>query len=142
MGERRADLSRPAQTGALDPAGGPTSALAPSSGAAKAPLPERSRQRGAVSRRSVSRRRVWAARIVALAADGLQFALLPLVLGGAASPVDDAIDVVTAAVLTALVGFRWAFLPAFIAELVPFADMVPSWTIAVFASTRDGGDQR
>ncbi|HEY4188679.1 MAG TPA: hypothetical protein VGP07_26670 [Polyangia bacterium] len=77
------------------------------------------------------------ARIVAMVADGIQLALLPLVMGGVASPIDDVIDVVTAAVLTGLVGFHWASLPAFVAELVPFVDLVPSWTIAVFISTRD-----
>jgi len=86
--------------------------------------------------RLLSRRRVWAARIVAVLADGIQLAVLPLVVGGVTSPIDDAIDVVTAAVLTLLVGFRWAFLPAFIAELIPFVDMVPSWTMAVLISTR------
>jgi len=83
-----------------------------------------------------SRRRVWAARIVAMVADGLQLAVLPLVVGGVTSPLDDVIDLVTAVVLTGLVGFRWAFLPAFIAELVPFVDMVPNWTMAVLISTR------
>jgi len=87
-----------------------------------------------------SRRRVWMARIVAIVADGVQLALLPLVVGGVTSPVDDIIDVVTGIVLTALVGFRWAFLPAFVAEMVPFVDMVPSWTMAVFLTTRDKQD--
>src|SRR2546425_229008 len=67
-----------------------------------------------------SRSRVWTARLVALAADVVQIALLPLVLGGAISPVNDLIDVVTAVVLTVLVGWHWAFLPAFVAEIVPF----------------------
>jgi len=80
------------------------------------------------------------ARIVAIVADGVQLALLPLVVGGVTSPVDDIIDVVTGIVLTALVGFRWAFLPAFVAEMVPFVDMVPSWTMAVFLTTRDKQD--
>ena len=84
-----------------------------------------------------SRRRVWMARIVAIVADGVQLALLPLVVGGVTSPIDDVIDVVTGVVLTALVGFRWAFLPAFVAEMVPFVDLVPSWTMAVLLSTRE-----
>lgn len=71
-----------------------------------------------------------------MTADVLQLALLPMVVGGAVSPIDDAIDVVTGVALTALVGFHWSFVPAFIAELVPFVDMVPSWTLAVFISTR------
>lgn len=136
MGERRVD-ERPARSEVLEPSGsGATSALDSPSSAAEAPpvLAPRSRL--------VSRRRVWAARVVALVADGLQFALLPLVLGGAASPVDDAIDVVTAAVLTGLVGFRWAFLPTFIAELVPFVDLAPTWTIAVFVSTRQSDEKK
>ena len=88
---------------------------------------------------SPSRRRVWAARLLALAADAVQFALLPLVIGGAISPVDDAIDIVTGLALTALLGFHWAYLPSFIAKLVPFVDMVPSWTLAVAVSTRGKG---
>ena len=74
-------------------------------------------------------------------ADGSQIAVLPLVLGGAVSPLDDVIDVVTAVALTGLVGFHWAFLPTFIAEIVPFVDLVPSWTLAVFIATRGRGQR-
>jgi hypothetical protein len=77
--------------------------------------------------------------VVAIAADTMQIALLPLVLGGAISPVNDAIDIVTAVVLTVLIGWHWAFLPAFVAEVVPFVDLVPSWTLAVFIATRGRG---
>ena len=83
-----------------------------------------------------SRRRIWAARVFALVVDGVQIALLPLVFSGAVSPVDDVIDVVAAAVLTLLVGWHWAFLPTFLAEIVPFVDLVPSWTLATFVATR------
>jgi len=38
--------------------------------------------------------------------------------------------------LSWLVGFHWAFLPTFIAELLPFVDLVPSWTLAVWLATR------
>ena len=76
---------------------------------------------------------------MALLADGIQIALLPLVLGGAVSPVDDAIDLATALILSGLVGFRWAFLPTFLAELVPFVDLAPSWTLAVLITTRRKG---
>lgn len=88
-----------------------------------------------------SRSRVWTARLVALAADTLQIVLLPLVMGGAISPVDDVIDVVTAVFLTVLIGWHWSFLPAFVAELVPFVDLVPSWTLAVFIATRGRGPE-
>jgi hypothetical protein len=76
---------------------------------------------------------------VAVAADAVQFVLLPFVIGGVVSPVDDAIDVVTGVALTALLGFHWAFLPTFVAKLVPFVDMVPSWTLAVLITTRGQG---
>jgi len=78
--------------------------------------------------------------MLALGADVLQMFLLPLVLGGAMSPVDDVIDVVVALALSWLVGWHWAFLPAFIAEIVPFVDLVPSWTIATLIATRDAGE--
>jgi hypothetical protein len=57
-------------------------------------------------------------------------------MAGVASPVDDVLDVVVALVMLKLVGFHWAFLPAFAAELVPFVDLVPSWTAAVWLATR------
>jgi hypothetical protein len=82
--------------------------------------------------------RVWLARAIAIAADTVQLALLPLVMGGAISPVADLIDVVVAVALTWLVGWHWAFLPTFLAELVPFVDLVPSWTLAAFIATRGG----
>ena len=93
----------------------------------------------AIPRSKAFRRRVWMARVIAISADVLQIALLPLVLGGAISPVNDAIDVVTAVILTVLIGWHWSFLPAFVAEIVPFVDLVPSWTLAVFIATRGRG---
>ncbi len=94
----------------------------------------------ATPRRARSLRRVWTARLFAIAIDTVQIALLPLVLGGALSPVNDVLDVVTAVVLTVLVGWHWAFLPAFVAEVVPLVDLVPSWTLAVFIATRSRGE--
>jgi hypothetical protein len=125
------DPERPAPSPALIPGGDLLLALGESSKVLHA-TPVESAERRPVP----SRRRVWAARVLALAADAVQFALLPLVIGGAASPINDAIDIVTAVALSALVGFHWAFLPTFIAKLVPFADMVPSWSLAVFITTR------
>jgi hypothetical protein len=89
-----------------------------------------------VSTRALSRQRIWTARCIALAVDALQIALLPLVLGGALSPVNDALDIATAVVLSLLIGWHWSFLPAFVAEVLPFVDLVPSWTLAVLIATR------
>ena len=47
-----------------------------------------------------------------------------------------ALDVVVAIVLTLLVGWHIAFIPSFIIKALPFADMAPTWTIAVLIATR------
>jgi hypothetical protein len=41
--------------------------------------------------------------------------------------------------MVALVGWHWAFLPAFALELVPAVDLAPTWTLAVFIATRNSG---
>ena len=84
-----------------------------------------------------SRRRVLAARAIALVADALQLGLFPIFAEGAASPLDAGLDVLVAAVLTWLLGWSWLFLPAFIAEGVPLLDVCPTWTAAVFFVTRE-----
>jgi hypothetical protein len=80
--------------------------------------------------------RVRAARMIAMTADVLQLAVFPLFAPGVASPWDDALDVAVAGAMTWLVGWHWAFLPSFAAELVPGLDLVPTWTAAVFFATR------
>jgi len=89
-----------------------------------------------VSIRPMTRRRVFAARAIAIAADFLQIAIFPAFSEGAVSPLDTGLDLAVAGALTALVGWHWAFLPSFAAELVPFVDLVPTWTAAVFIATR------
>ena len=87
----------------------------------------------------LTRSRVVAARAVAIVADALQLGFLPLFVPGAASILDDVLDVVVGGVLVGLVGWHWAFLPAFLAELVPVVDLAPTWTLAVFVATRHAG---
>jgi hypothetical protein len=77
------------------------------------------------------RARFRAALILALAADALQVFVFPFFAEGALSPADDVLDLAVAAVLVHLLGWHWEFLPAFFAELVPGADLVPFWTLAV-----------
>ena len=81
-------------------------------------------------------RRIWIARGLAVTADVIQLGLAPIFLEGWLSIFDIMLDVVMAGALTLLVGWHWAFLPAFGAELVPGVDLVPSWTLAVFLATR------
>jgi hypothetical protein len=35
-----------------------------------------------------------------------------------------------------LLGWHWEFLPAFVAEVIPGVELVPSWTFAVLEPTR------
>jgi hypothetical protein len=87
----------------------------------------------------LSPRRILAARTLAIVADAVQIGLLPLFVGGALSTVNDIMDVVVALAMIALVGWHWAFLPAFLSEVVPVFDLVPTWTAAVFFATRGQG---
>jgi hypothetical protein len=86
--------------------------------------------------RAVTPEKVRAARLLAIGADVAQIVVFPLFAGGALSPWDDGLDLLVAAVLTRLLGWHWAFLPTFFAELVPGLDLVPTWTAAVFFATR------
>jgi hypothetical protein len=86
--------------------------------------------------RVLSSGRVRAARTIAMAADLVQIVVFPAFAGGGVSPWDDALDVAVAGLMTWLVGWHWAFLPTFVSELVPFWDLVPTWTAAVFFATR------
>ncbi len=76
-------------------------------------------------------RRIWIARGLAVLVDLVQ-ALPPLEV----PPVNQIVDVATAAVMTWLVGWHWAFLPTFVVEALPIVDLVPSWTLAVLIATR------
>jgi len=73
---------------------------------------------------------------IAVAADALQLGLFPLFAAGGFSPADAALDVLVAALLTRLLGWHWAFLPSFSAELIPGFDLFPTWTAAVYFATR------
>src|ERR1051325_174604 len=75
----------------------------------------------------LSRRRIIAAFAVAIMIDALQIALGPL--GWFAA--DQGLDVLAMIVTTALLGFHPLLLPSFILELLPVADMLPTWTACV-----------
>jgi hypothetical protein len=87
-------------------------------------------------RAAPSRARVWVARALAVAVDAIQIFAVPAFFGGAASPVNDALDLAAGVGFVLLLGWHIAFLPTFIAELVPVLDLVPSWTAAVLFVTR------
>jgi hypothetical protein len=75
--------------------------------------------------------RLKTALALAIVADVVQMIGFPLFVEGAASPVDDLVDLGMAGILTFLLGWHWEFLPSFAAKLIPGVDLVPLWTLAV-----------
>ena len=71
-----------------------------------------------------------------MVADAVQLALIPLFGEGFLSPFNDVLDVVIGFVMVRLIGWHFAFLPTFVAELVPGLGLFPSWTAAVWFVTR------
>lgn len=91
-------------------------------------------RRGFLGGSETARRR--AARLIAVVVDALQIVVFPAFFPGLVSPFENALDVATGIILTLLLGWHVAFLPTFIAEMVPFVDLFPTWTLAVFFVTR------
>ena len=71
-----------------------------------------------------------------MVADLVQIGFFPAFGGGMLSLLNDGLDIVVAILMVALVGWHIAFLPSFVAELVPGLDLVPTWTLAVWFATR------
>jgi hypothetical protein len=71
------------------------------------------------------------AMILAILADALQIVVFPVFIQGAISPAEDILDLGIGAAMINLLGWHWEFLPSFLAKLVPGADLVPFWTLAV-----------
>lgn len=76
--------------------------------------------------------RLVAAGAVAVVADLIEVALFPITAEGILSPVADVLDVVVAAIMVALLGWHWAFMPSIMGKVIPGVDLVPFWTMAVF----------
>jgi hypothetical protein len=74
---------------------------------------------------------------VALAVDALQIGFAAST-AGLSMLVDKALDVIAAAVLWRLLGWHWALVPSFVFELLPVAELAPTWTAAVWYMTRKG----
>jgi hypothetical protein len=77
----------------------------------------------------LTRLRTVLALAVAIAADGLQIGLFPVAWTFAHS----AVDVVAMVLTMLLLGFHLLLLPTFVVELIPVADMLPTWTGCVTA---------
>lgn len=87
------------------------------------------------ARRYSDRRKRWA-RVIAVAADSLEIIIFPAFFPGILSPLNGVLDVLVAIVMVALLGWHVAFIPTFLAELIPAVGLFPTWTVAVFYVTR------
>ena len=67
----------------------------------------------------------------AAVADVAQWAFMPVFVEGAASPFEIALDAGIGLVLLLLLGFHWRLALAIAVELVPGADLFPTWTAMV-----------
>jgi hypothetical protein len=77
----------------------------------------------------ITRKRMFLALAIAVAADGLQLLLGPL--GWAF--IDQIIDGVAMILLSWVIGFHILFLPTFVIELVPVLEDLPTWTACTAA---------
>jgi len=83
----------------------------------------------------LSKTRARTALVIAIVVDVIQIAIQTT--GPFQILVDWPLDLLTGLAMMALVGFHWAFLPTFLAEAVPWLDVVPTWTLAVMFATRN-----
>ena len=72
----------------------------------------------------VTRTRIRSAYTVAVVTDLLQLAFGPLGWMFA----DEILDIVAMILISRLIGFHPLLLPTFVVELVPVADLLPTWT--------------
>lgn len=85
----------------------------------------------------LTRGRIVAAIMFAVAADFLQIVLLPV----AWTFVQQFIDIIAMALTMLTIGFHLLLLPTFVIEFIPGVDMLPTWTgcvIAVIALRKRG----
>ena len=75
----------------------------------------------------LSRGRIAAAIAVAITADAFSFVIGPFGFTFA----DEIVDVAVMGIETWLLGFHLLFLPTFVLEILPVADMIPTWTACV-----------
>lgn len=82
--------------------------------------------------RVVTPRERRSALAIAVVADAIQLAVMPLFGAGWIAPVSDALDVVVAFLLIRRLGWHMAFLPSFVVEILPIVDLFPTWTAAAW----------
>ncbi len=77
-----------------------------------------------------------------MTADLLQIVVFPAFFSGILSPLNDVLDVLVGLAMVLMIGWHVAFLPTFVAELIPFVGLFPTWTLAVLYVTRKRDPRR
>ena len=72
----------------------------------------------------LTRKRIWFAFAVAAVTDSVQLFLGPL----GWFFLDEGLDIIAMILTSTSIGFHMLLLPTFVIELVPVADMLPTWT--------------
>lgn len=86
----------------------------------------------------VPRKRKLIALGIGAATDLLEIVVFPLFWQGGASPLDLALDLLTAGALWLTLGFKARLLLAFVLELVPGLTLFPTWTALVLSIPSEG----
>lgn len=73
--------------------------------------------------------------VLAIAVDALQLGLFP-VTATLSTWLDKPLDLAAMGAIWYLVGWHWALLPTFAFELVPFVELAPTWTAALWLISR------
>jgi hypothetical protein len=85
--------------------------------------------------RTITATRIRIAYAIAACADVIQIPLNAAILSILGAPLmqafDIMVDIIVMALVSKLLGFHWAFLPTFVAEAVPGASVLPTWTACV-----------
>ena len=82
------------------------------------------------------RLRLHFALISAVLIDCIQLGFFPLFAPGFFSIADDLLDCIAFLWFWRLIGWHWALAPGFVFKLVPFVDLAPTWTLAVWIAAR------
>lgn len=80
-------------------------------------------------------RRIHVAWLVAILVDAIQVGLFPLT-GSLSTWIGAPLDLIAMGILWALLGWHWALAPSFIFELLPIAELAPTWTLATWIASR------
>lgn len=85
--------------------------------------------------RRISPKRIHVAWAIAILADALQIGLFP-VTGTLSTWLGAPLDLLAMGILWVLVGWHWALAPSFVFELLPIAELAPTWTLATWIAVR------